>query len=86
MLNRNNIKISGSILLAALAFGSSACGGDKKEPKAPEPDTSEEIKEAGEAVGDEVEGAAEDAAEGASDAADEVSEELDQEPETDDDD
>ncbi|MEM1033746.1 MAG: hypothetical protein AAGN82_25650 [Myxococcota bacterium] len=52
------------------------CGGEKPRTETPEPDTSQEFKEAAEAVGDEVKGAAEDVSEGVSNAAEEVSEEI----------
>lgn len=67
----------GAVLLLSGLFV--ACGG-KSQP-AEEPDTSEELGEAADAVGEEVEGAAEEVSEGVSDGAEEVSEETDEIPE-----
>lgn len=55
----------------ALALG---CGGDQKQ--AEEPDTSQEVREAGEAVGDEVEEGAKDVKEGTENAVEETREEV----------
>jgi hypothetical protein len=67
-------RILRSIVLAlplGLVLG---CGGDQKQ--AEEPDTSQEVKEAGEAVGEEVQEGAEDAKDGTKNAVEETREEV----------
>jgi hypothetical protein len=59
------------VFMAVLMMG---CGGDQKH--AEEPDTSEEVGEAGEAVGTEVKQGAESAADGVENAAEETKEEV----------
>lgn len=61
------------LLVAPLAF-LVGCGGDQK--KAEEPDTSQEVKEAGEAVGEEVKEGAGDVKEGTDNAVEETREEV----------
>jgi hypothetical protein len=61
-----------SILGSALAL---ACGGGQPSPDSPEspdPDTSREVEEAGEAVGEEIEEGAEDVAEEVDEAVEDV--------------
>jgi hypothetical protein len=64
--------------LAALLIGSLVfavgCGGDQKQ--ADEPDTSQEVREAGEAAGEEVEEGAKDVKEGTENAVEETREEV----------
>lgn len=66
-----------SMMMFTMMFlvAATACGGgktpDAAEPETPgEPDTSNEIEEAADAVGEEIEGAAEDVEEAAEDAVD----------------
>jgi hypothetical protein len=64
-------------MLAVLTLpmaGLIGCGGDQKT--AEEPDTSQEVREAGEAVGDEVEEGAKDVKEGSENAVEETREEV----------
>lgn len=63
---------SNLIRIVPLALVLGACGGnDAAEPETPqEEDTTQQIEEAGDAVGDEIEGAAEDAEETMEDAVD----------------
>jgi hypothetical protein len=66
-----------TLALAALMIGPftfAGCGGDQKEPE--EPDTSQEVREAGEAAGEEVEEGAKDVKEGTENAVEETREEV----------
>jgi hypothetical protein len=66
-----------TLALAALMIAPSTfagCGGDQKEPE--EPDTSQEVREAGEAVGEEVEEGAKDVKDGTENAVEETREEV----------
>jgi hypothetical protein len=62
-----------ALMVGPLAFAA-GCGGDQKEPE--EPDTSQEVREAGEAVGEEVEEGAGDVKEGTENAVEETREEV----------
>ena len=62
-----------ALLVVPLAFAA-GCGGDQKH--AEEPDTSQEVKEAGEAVGEEVKEGASDVKEGTENAVEETREEV----------
>ena len=64
-------------LVFPLTLAMSACGSDQKTANEPEPDTSQEVKEAGQAVGQEVEEGAEDVKEGTEKAADKVEDKVD---------
>jgi hypothetical protein len=63
-----------SVIALGLPLVLVGCGGDQKQ--AEEPDTSQEVKEAGEAVGEEVEEGAEDVKEGTENAVEETREEV----------
>jgi hypothetical protein len=68
------LKIRISALLATPLAFIVACGGDQKQ--AEEPDTSQEVREAGEAVGEEVEEGAKDVKDGTENAVEETREEV----------
>jgi hypothetical protein len=61
------------VFMAVLMMG---CGGDQKHAESPDPDTSEEVKEAGEAAGEDIKDSAEDVKEGTKDAAEETKEDA----------
>ena len=61
------------VFMAVLMMG---CGGDQKHAESPDPDTSEEVKEAGEAAGEDIKQTGEDVKEGAKDAVDETKEDA----------
>jgi len=66
-------RVFAALLVGPLVFAV-GCGGDQKQ--AEEPDTSQEVREAGEAVGEEVEEGAGDVKEGTENAVEETREEV----------
>jgi hypothetical protein len=61
------------VFMAILMMG---CGGDQKHAQSPDPDTSKEVKEAGEAAGTDVKESAEDVKEGTENAAEKTKEKI----------